>query len=143
MEDLPLLLAHFLEKAAEILVKKKPTPPNELLTLLSTYHYPGNIRELESMVFDAVSSHKSGKLSMEVFKSHIHKKDPAFETQPGRLRQNDRVLISFSAQLPTLKQTEKLLIAEAMKRSNGNQSIAAQGLGITRQALNRRLKKSK
>jgi DNA-binding protein Fis len=42
--------------------------------------------------------------------------------------------------LPTLKQTEQLLIDEAMKRADGNQSIAALSLGITRQALNRRLK---
>jgi DNA-binding protein Fis len=92
------------------------------------------------MVFDAVSSHKSGKLSMESFKSHIYKKHPKFETESKQLLQEKRVLISFSEQLPTLKQTEQLLIDEAMKRADGNQSIAALSLGITRQALNRRLK---
>jgi DNA-binding protein Fis len=35
-----------------------------------------------------------------------------------------------------------LLIDEALKRSNGNQSIAALSLGISRQALNKRLKKA-
>ncbi|MGD8472205.1 MAG: sigma-54 dependent transcriptional regulator, partial [Desulfobacteraceae bacterium] len=54
-EDLALLVDHFLEKASKVLDKKKPTPPVELVTLLSTYHFPGNIRELESMIFDAVS----------------------------------------------------------------------------------------
>ena len=140
LEDLPILVEHFLGKASETLGKKKPTPPNELSILLSTYHFPGNIRELESMVFDAVSSHKSGKLSMESFKSHIYKKHPRFETESKQLLQEKKVLISFSEQLPTLKQTEQLLIDEAMKRADGNQSIAALSLGITRQALNRRLK---
>ena len=140
LEDLPVLVEHFLEKASKTLEKKKPTPPNELSILLSTYHFPGNIRELESMVFDAVSSHKSGKLSMESFKSHIYKKHPRFETESKQLLQEKKVLISFSEQLPTLKQTEELLIDEAMKRADGNQSIAALSLGITRQALNRRLK---
>ncbi len=140
LEDLPILVEHFLEKASKTLGKKKPTPPNELSILLSTYHFPGNIRELESMVFDAVSSHKSGKLSMESFKSHIYKKHPRFETESKQLLQEKKVLISFSEQLPTLKQTEQLLIDEAMKRADGNQSIAALSLGITRQALNRRLK---
>jgi DNA-binding NtrC family response regulator len=140
LEDLPILVEHFLEKASKTLEKKKPTPPNELSILLSTYHFPGNIRELESIVFDAVSSHKSGKLSMESFKSHIYKKHPKFETESKQLLQEKRVLISFSEQLPTLKQTEQLLIDEAMKRADGNQSIAALSLGITRQALNRRLK---
>ena len=50
-------------------------------------------------------------------------------------------LISFSHQLPTLKQIEQLLIDEALKRANNNQSIAALSLGISRQALNKRLKK--
>ena len=140
LEDLPILVKHFLEKVSKTLSKKKPTPPDELSILLATYHFPGNIRELESMVFNAVSNHKSGKLSMETFKSHIYQEHPILETKSKQLLKEKNVLISFSEQLPTLKQAEQLLIAEAMKRANGNQSIAALSLGITRQALNRRLK---
>jgi DNA-binding NtrC family response regulator len=73
-EDLAVLAEHFLEKASKTLKRKKPTPPEELITLLSTYHFPGNVRELESMVFDAVSSHKSGKLSLDIFKDHLSRK---------------------------------------------------------------------
>lgn len=139
-EDLPFLMEHFLEKASKTLAKKKPTPPEELLTLLSTYDFPGNIRELESMIFDAVSSHRSGKLSMEVFKSHIYQKHPTFEAYSRQLLSEKSTLISFSDQLPTLKQAEQLLISETLSRSNNNQSIAALSLGISRQALNKRLK---
>ena len=139
-EDLPFLMEHFLEKASKTLAKKKPTPPEELLTLLSTYDFPGNIRELESMIFDAVSSHRSGKLSMEVFKSHIYQKHPTFEADSRQLLSEKRKLISFSEQLPTLKQAEQLLISETLSRSNNKQSIAALSLGISRQALNKRLK---
>jgi DNA-binding NtrC family response regulator len=141
-EDLPILVDHFLERASETLGKKKPTPPKELLTLLSTYPFPGNIRELQSMILDAVSSHKSGKLSMDVFKSYIRQKQPTMETDLKNLLKSENILASFSEQLPTLKQTEQLLISEAMKRANGNQAIAAQWLGITRQALNKRLKQT-
>jgi DNA-binding NtrC family response regulator len=140
LEDLTILVEHFLEKASKTLDKKKPTPPGELIILLSSYQFPGNIRELESMVFNAVSSHKSGKLSMESFKSHIYQKHPLFETELKQLSKEEKVLLSFSEQLPTLKQAEQLLIDEAMKRANDNQSIAALNLGITRQALNRRLR---
>jgi len=140
LEDVPILMEHFLEKASETLGKKKPTPPDELSILLSTYHFPGNIRELESMVFNAVSSHKSGKISMDHFKSHIYEKHPGFETPSEKILEEKKALISFSGQLPTLKQAEQRLIDEAMKRADGNQSIAALSLGITRQALNRRLK---
>jgi DNA-binding NtrC family response regulator len=139
-EDLPVLLDHFLEKASETLNKKKPTPPGELLALLSTYRFPGNIRELQSVILDAVSGHKAGKLSMEVFKSYIRQKQPAPDCGAKHLLPGENVLVSFSEPLPTLRQTEQLLILEAMKRASGNQTIASQWLGITRQALNKRLK---
>ncbi len=62
--------------------------------------------------------------------------------EPGARQpvQGDHGLLSFSEQLPTLKQAEDLLIGEAMRRAHGNQAIAALSLGITRQALNRRLR---
>jgi len=143
MKDLPLLLNHFLEKASTTLGKSRPTPPEELLTLLSTYHFPGNIREMESMVFDSVSSHRSGKLSMDVFKSHIFQKPPAPEKELPQQVQREGVFVSFSDRLPTLKELEQNLVDEAMRRAGGNQSIAALSLGITRQALNKRLKKGR
>jgi DNA-binding NtrC family response regulator len=139
-EDIPILVDYFLENSSKTLGKNKPTPPKELLTLLSTYHFPGNIRELHSMIFDAVSGHKSGKLSMDIFRSYIRPKHPPSKMDLKLKQQEEYGLISFSEQLPTLKQTEEFLVAEALRRSNGNQAIAASMLGITRQALNKRLK---
>jgi DNA-binding NtrC family response regulator len=141
-EDLPALLDYFLEKAASGLGKKKPTPPEELLKLLAAYHFPGNVREMESMIFNAVSIHTAGKLSMDAFKSEI------FKTQPG-LDGHAAVPVDaalgatvFPDPLPTIKQVERLVVDEALRRSSGNQAIAAMMLGITRQALNKRLKKA-
>ena len=141
-EDIPLLTAYFLEKTSVSLDKKKPTPPAELLNLLSSYHFPGNIRELQSMIADAVTYHKSGKLSLDVFKTRIKQTHPQPETGSTETPRDDNRLITFSSQLPTLKQAEKVLISEALKRSGGNQAVAALNLGISRQALNRRLKHS-
>ena len=141
LEDIQLLLDHFLGKAAESLEKKKPTPPGELLTLLKTYHFPGNIRELEAMVFDAVSKHQGGILSMELFKNTIKTDQEIFEVSLEEgVESNKETLVKFSEELPTIKTIEKLLIKEAMKRADKNQSIAAKLVGITRQALNKRLK---
>ncbi|HJX34562.1 MAG TPA: sigma-54 dependent transcriptional regulator [Desulfatiglandales bacterium] len=131
-EDLPLLLDYFLEQCSDKLGKKKPTPPKELLVMLQGYSFPGNIRELQSMIFDAVSSHRSGILSMEIFRPNISQKQPAIFPSP---------MISFHDQLPTLKEIEELLVTEAMRRAGNNQSIAAMSLGISRQALNKRLAK--
>ena len=141
-EDLAVLLDHFLGKAAESLGRKKPTPPDELTKLLAVYHFPGNVRELESMVYNAVSLHGSGKLSMEAFKAEIFKRQPglagAVEPKPDETASQ----LVFPEQLPTLRQIEQLLVDEALRRSGGNQSIAAAMLGITRQALNKRLHKT-
>jgi transcriptional regulator with PAS, ATPase and Fis domain len=131
-----------LNKASESLGKKKPTPPPELITLLSNHNFPGNVRELESMVFDAVSNHRSGKLSMDLFKRHIFREEQPIVSDSERCLDEVAVPISFSQKLPTLKQAEHFLIAEAMRRAEGNQSIAAMSLGISRQALNKRLKKA-
>ena len=141
-EDLPFLLEHFLNKASDSLGKKKPTPPPELITLLSNHLFPGNIRELESMIFDAVSNHRSGKLSMDLFKRHIFREGQPIVTDLEQRLDEVGAPISFSQKLPTLKQAEHFLIAEAMRRAEGNQSIAAMSLGISRQALNKRLKKA-
>jgi DNA-binding protein Fis len=77
---------------------------------------------------------------MEGFKSYIRQKQPTLDIDSKHLLQGEKLMASFSEQLPTLKQTEQLLISEAMKRARRNQAIAAQWLGITRQALNKRLK---
>lgn len=138
-EDIPLLLDTFLAEAGKTMKKKKPVPPPELLTLLSSYHFPGNIRELRAMVFDGISRHSRGRLSLESFKTIIGeeqvKTKPSFFTPEER----DLTLLDRFEGFPTLKDCERYLIREAMQQANGNQGIAATLLGISRQALNRRL----
>ncbi len=141
-EDIPLLVNYFIEKAAQELKKEKPVPPPKLFALLGAYSFPGNIRELQAMIFDAVSRHKSGVLSLKVFESKISEiNGRAFNS--GQPVAPGADLLTFSDVLPTLKQSEKLLIAEAMKRANGNQTIAAGLLGVSQQALSKRFKQGR
>ena len=144
-DDIPLLEDHFLNEASETLNKTKLTAPDELFPLLSTYHFQGNIRELRAMVLDAVSSSKSTMLCLKPFRDAIGNQivngvEPLdlkrFKSEPGSL-------VTFSQRLPTLRQVEELLIREALEKSGGNQTIAAQILGISRQALNNRLSRKK
>ncbi len=143
LDDLPLLVDFFLEQSARTLGKSKPTAPQELVTLLSTYDFPGNIRELQAMIFDAVSTHKSKILSLDSFKNAISKNQNFFDTKSESSSKSSKGLVTFGDQLPTLKQVQNELIDEAMERAKGNQSIAARLLGVTRQALSRRLKNDK
>jgi hypothetical protein len=75
---------------------------------------------------------------LKVFKSHLAKQlggGLAMTETPAGVANE----IVFPRDLPTIKQTTKLLVAEAMSRAKGNQSIAASMLGISQQALSKRL----
>jgi len=138
-EDIWPLLNHFLQQAATELDKPVPTPPPELRTLLEMHHFPGNVRELRALVFNAVSRHQRGVLSLSSFNEAlpgVSGKNPS--TGPGK----GAVPVSFGDELPSLKQIGDLLVAEALKRASGNQSIAARVLGVSHQALSKRLNKN-
>ena len=142
--DIPYLTDHFINKAVNELGKKRPSVPKELYILLSNYHFPGNIRELEGIIFDAISLHKSGILSLELIRQRL-----ADSTQKSdRIDTNFKItyddagdLIRVPGRFPTLKETEESLIEEALRRAEGNQTIAADLLGISRRALNNRIKR--
>ncbi|MBI5740118.1 MAG: sigma-54-dependent Fis family transcriptional regulator [Nitrospirae bacterium] len=139
-EDLYVLADHFLEMSARSLKKKKPTPPNELISLLSSYHYPGNIRELKAIIFDAVAKHSSGVLSLGCVKEYFIRQGKYMQPVISIPNSGKTAMPDISGRFPTLKEAEDFIVTEALKRSNGNQGIAASLLGITRQALNSRLK---
>jgi DNA-binding NtrC family response regulator len=136
--DLPLLLDHFLEDAARALGKKKPTPPRELLQLLATYSFPGNIREFKALVYNAVSVHRDRVLSMDTFLKTIGR--PEARQIQDITKQPEQNLYAGLERLPTFGEAAELLVEEAMSRANGNQTIAARLLGISQPALSKRLK---
>jgi DNA-binding NtrC family response regulator len=103
---------------------------------------PGNVREPEAMLFDAVARHQGGPLSLQSFKAAIAEGPPA--SHDGI---ESTTLISlftlFLDRLPTLGEAREVLIAEALRRAEGNQGLAAGMLGLSRQALNKRLERRK
>ncbi len=137
-EDIGILVGHFGQCAAQALKKSEPRIPQELITLLESYHFPGNIRELQAMVFDAIAQHKSGVLPLIVFRNHI----AMARQDETKLHNNGScgVPLTFATPLPTIKQATNMLVAEAMHRAGNNQSAAAALLGISQQALSNRLK---
>ena len=136
--DLAPLLDHFLEEASRTLGKKKPTPPRELLQLLATYSFPGNIRELKALVYNAVSVHRDRVLSMDTFMKSIIRQDTK-QNLPATTGP-EKNLFAGLERLPTFGEAAELLVEEAMSRANGNQTIAARLLGISQPALSKRLK---
>jgi DNA-binding NtrC family response regulator len=137
-EDLPVLVSHFLEKASKTLGKEKPAPPEELPSLLATYPFPGNVRELESMIFDVVTSAKSEKLSLEPFRSYIRQDESVAKVEATG--QPD-VASTLKEKIETVSQmTEKQMIIDALNKTNHNRTKAAKLLGISRRTLQNKIK---
>jgi len=138
-EDIEPLVRRFVSDAALAFGKKEPAINHELFSLLNTYDFPGNIRELQAMVFDAVGRHECGSLSSAAFAEKILQRNTHCQPAAATHETEPAQRIVFPEKLPTIKETTEQLIAEAIARSKGNQTVAAQLLGITRRALNNRL----
>lgn len=142
-EDLSLLVSHFVELMSERIGVPQPTYPKELIDLLESYHFPGNVRELQGMVSDAVACTKSRMLSLEPFRRAIALDKSQSAPQPAAPQLGDTMqqkLESVWGHFPTLQEAEDLLIDTALEVAKGNQGIAATMLGLKRQTLNMRLK---
>ena len=139
-EDIPLLMEKFVLEASREMGKEAPTPHPAVMDLLYTYDFPGNLRELRAMVFEAVAHHRSHQLSTEVFQRFIPLdaggKSVAIENYAPNIFKNAK-------SLPSVKNAVDMLVQEALSRCNNNQSLAARMLGMTPSAVNKRTKKMK
>jgi DNA-binding NtrC family response regulator len=141
--DVPLLLNHFVDKAVRELHKSPPRVPLALYQLLKTYVFPGNVRELEALVFDAVARHQGVILSLQSFRDAISGKPELAVSASESETISTPLAALFADRLPTLREAEEALISEALRQADGNQGVAAGILAISRQALNKRLSRRK
>jgi len=127
-EDIPVLVEHFLKKFSDKYSKKVKLTP-EAFELLLSYSYPGNVRELESIV------HKLVLLSQgEIPPSLVSSVLP----QAGRKEWEP----DFSKPLPqVVEEVERRMIEEALKRTGFVQTRAAKLLGIDEKSLRYKRKK--
>jgi DNA-binding NtrC family response regulator len=155
LEDLPLLLNHFVTESSRLLERDPPAVPPRIVEMLRSYPFPGNVRELQSLVHDAASTSGGGSLSVQFFADYIAAHRAEAEKAVGtvgpevaRDRLSRGVLpqgarFAFSEPFPTLQEVEDFLIEEALSREKGNQTAAARLLGISQSTLSRRLSAGK
>ena len=127
-EDIPVLLDLFIKQAAANFGKTAPVPSRCLLNRLCGYSFPGNVRELRALVFDAMGRWNGGDFSCGP--------EPG---APGLLGGAEE--LCFPATLPSIDDAVQALVREAMARAHGVQTVAARMLGISQPALSKRLKK--
>jgi DNA-binding NtrC family response regulator len=122
--DIFILSEFFLKKYCHKYNKSLMKINQQAHEKLLRYSWPGNIRELQHTIEKAVI----------LSESSVIKPDDLYLRHPGQVSSNS----SFS----TLEEMEKKMIQEALDKNNGNFTAAADQLGITRQTLYNRLKKS-
>ncbi len=131
-EDIPQLAAHFLKRYAEEYRVELPGLTPDASDALTTYNWPGNIRELENEVQRIVIQAESGH--------YIETTDLS-----PRLRKIEGTVTRIAPKQGTLKemmeQVERWLIAEALRDHNNNKTKTAVTLGITREGLHKKLAK--
>src|SRR5262249_13036314 len=140
-KDPPFRVTPCRPKAAAALHTPLPPPPLALYQLLNTYAFPGNVRELEAMVFDAVARHQGGTLSLQAFRDAMGAGRCLLAGEPLSTPALPSQGAWDAEPLPTLKEAEDALVAAALRHADGNQGVAAGLLGVSRQALNKRLRR--
>jgi DNA-binding NtrC family response regulator len=136
--DIPLLIEHFLKRFNHMKQTEISGFTPEAMELLTTFQWPGNIRELENMIERLVVLKKRGLLTVADLPEKLHKK-PA--TQPELKEQFIRFTEDGIHLSNEVEQYENQLIVEAMRKANGVTARAAQLLHVNRTTLVEKLKR--
>jgi DNA-binding NtrC family response regulator len=126
-EDIPLLVAHYLESSREAREKQIRISP-EGLHLLRAYRWPGNVRELFHVLERAVLLSSGGEISARDLDAVLR---PRF--RPSGIEERTTPL--------TLEESEKVHIRRILEREGGNVSHVSEILGIDRRTLQRKMKR--
>lgn len=142
-EDIPLLFDLFINESAGHFGRSIPVVSSDLIQALTEYDFPGNVRELQARVSDAVARHENGMLTLDDFPG-ISAALPQPPPVPSpALNTSTAGIYSLYGRLPTFREIEDYLIVEALKLSEGSYAAAASKLGVTRQTISKRLKSIK
>ena len=135
IEDVPLLIEHFLDK-----YRYSPTAPptrisEEALERLVAYDWPGNVRQLENEIQRAVVLSQGKVITSQLL-----------SLEPGRTSSQVDVADRVRRGVPladVMHETELLLLTEALRQCDGDRKEAAQRLGMTLAALQNKIKEFK
>ena len=125
-EDIPLLVDYFAKKQTALNRLPEVTISSEAIEFLEKLPYPGNIRELKNLVERTILVSAKNIITGKDFKEQ-------YTELPVNINSNNSIF--------SIEQVEKDMILKAIRLYGNNHSKIAIALGLTRQALYRRLEK--
>jgi len=150
MDDVPLLVNHFIKKHGKDINKEVHGISDNALSLLKSYHWPGNVRELEHLIERAVvlcqgATITTDELPQDLTHSETVTADPIPAPIPAG-NKTDPFSTSVSSVSSVLAENDRLpgregtRILETLAKCGGNKAKAARLLGIDRSTLYRKIR---
>ncbi|MEJ2168991.1 MAG: sigma-54 dependent transcriptional regulator [Desulfobacterales bacterium] len=128
IDDIPLLVNHFLAQKSLAMKKTIDAVEPEAMDLLCRYSWPGNVRELENIMERAVALENGPLIRVADLPEYLH--NLTIETYRHT-----------PSEIPSLEDQEKRYIQWVLEKSGGNKTKAAKVMGIDRVSLWRKLKR--
>ncbi|MBN9693641.1 MAG: sigma-54-dependent Fis family transcriptional regulator [Verrucomicrobia bacterium] len=129
--DIPALATAFLKEFAEDNGKPVQSLSTEAMELLLKYHWPGNVRELRAAIEHAVVLCRGGQITGRDLPPAVRTPQSVYTEQATREQ--------LSTGRLSMKDAAKQLLIHALQETNGNRTLAAKKLNISRRTLHRRL----
>lgn len=135
-DDIPLLLSYYVKRLALENEKKLEGFTPEAVKVLTSYNWPGNIRELRNCVERMVVLARGSSLTLNDVPVEV--RQAVGEQFQEKARQTAEEAAAPAQQLD-IRANEKQMIVQALAQCNGNRTKAAERLGISRRTLHRKL----
>jgi transcriptional regulator with PAS, ATPase and Fis domain len=131
-EDIEQIAAHYLDHYSEMFQKPMDRIEPEAMSLLNTYSWPGNVRELENVIQRAIILAPGRRIRMDDLPPVMHTDKVVDISDYNPAGSFERQLRDYKIKLAT----------DAVKENNGNKTLAARSLGISRAYLHRLIRLS-
>ena len=135
IDDIPLLVKHFIEKYRTENNKNRIELSPEAWKALYNYSWPGNVRELENVIERALVLNSGGAIMLDDLPEELTAEEAEFDVE--------RFIPPNMPLSTTLEKIEESLIRKALARCNNVQAHAAKRLGITKSLIQHKMKKYK
>ena len=140
MEEIVPLCQRAIVRFAQEFGKPVPDLDPDARAMLEQYHYPGNIRELQNILERALIFCQGRTLTINCLPTELREQAAQVAVVTGAgIEPMIRVEMKLGQQ--TLADIERAIIDEVLRLADYNKTLAAKHLGLTRFALDRRLKK--